>query len=314
MGKKIDITGQRFNRWTALYEVDSRFSSSGNRIRIWHCRCDCGNEKDVMMSTLRNGTSKSCGCFNKEMTSMSNSKDLTGKKFGKLTVIERDENSYKWKCICDCQIGLENPKFTYSIGYYLEHGLTKSCGCYSREIASINMKKMVSQENTIKRHNDYIEIIDNNNNSILIDIEDYEKVSQFYWYADKKGYAVTTINGKVVKLHRFIMEVFENKVQVDHINHCKLDNRKCNLRIVNNSQNQMNSSLKSNNKSGVTGVTWHKRDEVWEANITVEGKRIYLGRFNKFEDAVKARKEAEEKYYGEYSYDNSMKISNKLNQ
>lgn len=240
-------------------------------------------------------------------------KDITGKKFGRLTVLERAENSCKWKCICDCQVGLENPKFTYSVPYYLEHGITKSCGCYSREMASINMKKMVSKENIIKWHDDYVEIVDNNNNSIFIDTEDYEKVSQFYWYVDKKGYVVTTVDGKVKKLHRFIMDISERKIQVDHINHQKLDNRKCNLRIVNNSKNQMNRSLMSNNKSGVTGVVWHKRDNIWEAYITVDYKRIYLGRFEKFEDAVKARKEAEEKYFGEYSYDNSMKISDQLN-
>jgi hypothetical protein len=61
-------------------------------------------------------------------------------------------------------------------------------------------------------------------------------------------------------------------------------------------------------------VVWHKRDNVWEAYITVNYKRTYLGRFVDFKEAVKARKEAEEKYFGEFSYDNSMKISDQLNQ
>ena len=79
------------------------------------------------------------------------------------------------------------------------------------------------------------------------------------------------------------------------------------MRITTASQSMMNRGLSSNNTSGVTGVSWSKTMNKWRARINVNGKEINLGYFNKFEDAVKARKKAEEKYFGEFSYDNSMR-------
>jgi hypothetical protein len=64
----------------------------------------------------------------------------------------------------------------------------------------------------------------------------------------------------------------------------------------------MNKGIISNNTSGATGVIWNKRLNKWQSRITVDKKDIYLGSYNNFEDAVKARKEAEEKYFGEFSY------------
>ncbi|MDB1728771.1 AP2 domain-containing protein [Enterococcus avium] len=52
-----------------------------------------------------------------------------------------------------------------------------------------------------------------------------------------------------------------------------------------------------NNRSGITGVSYKKRDKVWEANINFQGKRIYLGQFKNKQDAINARKAAEEKYF-----------------
>lgn len=100
-------------------------------------------------------------------------------------------------------------------------------------------------------------------------------------------------------------KLFVDGRYVDHINGKTFDNRKSNLRIVNKSQNAMNKGLQNNNTSGVTGVYWHKQSSKWIAYITVDGEYIYLGSYDNFEDAVKVRKEAEEKHFGEYSYDNS---------
>ncbi len=52
-----------------------------------------------------------------------------------------------------------------------------------------------------------------------------------------------------------------------------------------------------NNTSGVKGVSWNKEKEAWDAYINIHGKRIRLGRYARFEDAVKARKRAEEEYF-----------------
>ena len=70
--------------------------------RRWLCRCDCGTEKTVLGGNLKRGTTVSCGCKHKN--------DLTGKKIGKLTVLERSDRygsrgkrkTQLWKCICEC--------------------------------------------------------------------------------------------------------------------------------------------------------------------------------------------------------------------
>ena len=98
----------------------------------------------------------------------------------------------------------------------------------------------------------------------------------------------------LIEMHRFIMNFPKGKY-VDHINHNTLDNRKCNLRICNNADNIRNGKPRVNNTTGYNGVYFDKNRYV--ARIKVNYKNIYLGSFIKLEDAVKARKEAEEKYF-----------------
>jgi len=88
---------------------------------------------------------------------------------------------------------------------------------------------------------------------------------------------------------------------VDHINGDKADNRIKNLRLVTNQQNLFNkSSLSKRNFSGFTGVFWNKKARKWQSGIWCNVKNIYLGLYSNKEDAIKARKEAEIKYYGEF--------------
>ena len=98
------------------------------------------------------------------------------------------------------------------------------------------------------------------------------------------------------------MNINDFDIQIDHINHLRNDNRKSQLRLVNNSQNKMNTKIPKSNKSGVKGVIWHKRDNIWESHITINKIQIYLGRYDDFNEAVKARKQAEEKYFKNYNY------------
>lgn len=137
--------------------------------------------------------------------------------------------------------------------------------------------------------------------SVLIDDEDYENVRQYPWSKNYLGYIAGKVNGKDVYLHRFIMGYPEGKV-VDHINGDKLDNRKQNLRICTIRQNIMNAKVSKNNTSGYTGVSLRSDRELYRANIMVNRKQIYLGSFEKIEDAILARKQAEEKYFGEFAY------------
>lgn len=162
---------------------------------------------------------------------------------------------------------------------------------------------MVRKLNRYEIDNDIVYVYFNNIQDYFIcDLDDFYKIKDFTWWAKygKWGYyALATIDSKNVRLHRMIMDC-PNGMQVDHINGNTLDNRKCNLRIVTNQQNSMNSRKPSTNKSGYKGVYFNKQRRKWVANIKVDYKTIYLGRFNNIDDAIKARKEAEEKYFGEY--------------
>ena len=138
----------------------------------------------------------------------------------------------------------------------------------------------------------------------LFDLEDYEYIKNYNWKLNPSGYLICQIKrqGKmhIVALHRILVDAPDG-MNVDHINGDKLDNRKTNLRFVTYAQNNRNRPLSRHNKTGVTGVFWHKKLGKWLVNISVNYKSIYIGIFDKFEDAVKARYEAEDKYYGEYS-------------
>lgn len=231
-------------------------------------------------------------------------KDLTGKTFGRLTVIKQAEDHVRkngriesqWLCKCDC--GNIIPVRTHS----LTSGHTKSCGCLQKEIAKTTKKKY----NTYDLTGEYGIGYTSKGEEFYFDLEDYDKIKDYCWCVDKYGYVRGNVYKTKIKLHRLITDCHKDMV-VDHINHNKLDNRKNNLRICDQHRNNMNRSLLPSNTSGVTGVTFDKSKNKWSAQIGYKGKNIYLGRFDFFEDAVKARKEAEEKYFGEYSYDNSVK-------
>ena len=107
-------------------------------------------------------------------------------------------------------------------------------------------------------------------------------------------------------MHRLILNTEPSDV-VDHINHNTVDNRKCNIRNVSRSQNMQNKT--PNNELNISGISFEKESSKWRAYISKNNKRIYLGRFTNLKDAIDARKQAEEKYFGEYSYDDSMSYS-----
>lgn len=115
MGKKIDLTGQRFGKWTVLRSGEND-KWGGRR---WLCECDCGTVKEVADKSLKIGRSSSCGCSNK--------KDLSGRKFGKLKVIGlndgRKGGCQLWKAMCDCGKIIEVGTTS------LLNGHTGSCGC-----------------------------------------------------------------------------------------------------------------------------------------------------------------------------------------
>jgi hypothetical protein len=124
---KLDLTGQRFGRLTVVSEA----TEEGQTVRRWLCRCDCGATRTIVKGSLTSGNTKSCGCWNRDRrgTGM----DLTGQRFGRLTVIEEAPRSptflygRRWLCRCDCG----NLVTVYQDN--LRSGQTVSCDCFRLE-------------------------------------------------------------------------------------------------------------------------------------------------------------------------------------
>lgn len=134
MGKVNELVGKKFGRLTVV----SFEGVNNHRKAIWMCDCDCGNTKTVVGSSLISGGTVSCGCYQSSETKKRFSKDMTGKKFNRLTVINREGTHVSgrsklalWRCKCECG------KEVVVRGSSLRNGTTKSCGCVQRENASI---------------------------------------------------------------------------------------------------------------------------------------------------------------------------------
>lgn len=130
----------------------------------------------------------------------------------------------------------------------------------------------------------------------IIDSEYIDIIAKHKWHLTADGYVC---NRKVGYLHRFIINPSEDLV-VDHINRDRLDNRRCNLRICTDQQNSFNQSIRCTNTSGASGVWYDKRTSKWAAEIMINGKKKWLGRFKTKEEAIQARQQAEIDYFGEY--------------
>ena len=113
------------------------------------------------------------------------------------------------------------------------------------------------------------------------------------------GYIVIGIKGKLYQAHRLAWLYVYGcwpKHQIDHINHNRSQNAINNLREATHTENQRNRSANKNNSSGCCGVQRYKRTGKWQAYIKPGEKIIHLGYFNKKEDAITARQEADIKY------------------
>jgi hypothetical protein len=207
------------------------------------------------------------------------------------------------------------------------------CGSYNRmclhdgipycgkHIAQIRKHGEISKRtrfdsNEIILYDNYAEIIlydayGEEINRTMIDLDDVEICKKYKWQAHKSGgnkfYAVARIKGsnKLIRLHRLILNFSDTSRDIDHINGNGLDNRKNNLHIATRQENMMNQRIiPSNNTSGYIGVTWNKRANKWSAQIKINGKHISLGDYINIEDAIKARKDGELKYFGKNKFIN----------
>ena len=250
-------------------------------------------------------------------------KNYIGYRNGRLTVIDDapDYISPKGRVVrmCVCQCGCGN---VVTLRLFNAIHNTQSCGCWKSEVSKRiaesqkgirNVKN--SKVNEYDLSNDYGIGYTLKGEPFYFDKEDYELIKDYCWYINDSGYLLsrTPIDGKKFRMHRLIMGCLDDKnIVVDHINHDKSDNRKSNLRLVTTQQNTMNHGVSTKNTSGFTGVSFDKDKMKWVASITVNYKNIFLGYFSNIEDAKRARQRAENKYFGDFSYKNSMEIANQM--
>lgn len=216
MGKVFakDLVGKTFKKFRVL---DCK--RENNRTYLYVVCPYCKKKTWIRYDTIQSGNAVSCGCQNKT-EHVFKKEDLTGEKFGRLTVIKptsgRSPNgSVIWECKCSCG------NLKHVAAYDLKRGRVKSCGCLSVENSQKNGK----------------------------------------------------INGQ-------------------HLKNCYC--------LEKTNINNLTMKTRIDNTSGIKGVTWDKERSKWRAQIRFQGKNYTLGRFYSFNDAVKERKIAEEKIFGEF--------------
>ena len=151
----IDLTGKRFGRLVVVKRVGNAPPSPSMKSKVgpiqYLCKCDCGNTTIATGGNLRSGCKRSCGCLHREMTSKCRLKDLTGKRFGRLVVLnllpERGKlREVKYRCKCDCG------RIHVTTAGRLSSGITQSCGCYHLERIKEARTKWTPEEAKIVAH------------------------------------------------------------------------------------------------------------------------------------------------------------------
>jgi hypothetical protein len=151
-----------------------------------------------------------------------------------------------------------------------------------------------------------MEFTTKNGVKVLIDEEDYPYLNKFLWKAIKKRNKYTDIcsthYGRIVRMHRLVMNVTDSSILIDHINCNPLDNRKQNLRICTAKQNSRNRKKWSGKYSSIyKGVCWNKIHKKWTSRIKTDSKRILLGYFDDEILAAKAYDRAAKKYHKNFA-------------
>lgn len=112
------------------------------------------------------------------------------------------------------------------------------------------------------------------------------------------GYFRVAVDGVRYQSHRIAWAIYHGEMAppelvIDHIDQDPSNNRISNLRAVTHQENMRNQPIRKNNSSGVSGVSYSKKEKKWLARINVKGRYARIGAFEDFEDAVSARKQAE---------------------
>lgn len=293
---KENLIGQKFNRLTVLeFAYIKEVGKSHSKRRYWKCLCDCGNIIYVDTGHLKNGATKSCGCLHADRMREEKFIDLTGKKFGRLTVIKEYKNinnkRIKWECKCDCG------NIVITTGDSLTTKKTTSCGCKRKETRFLQRKRNIYKFDK----NEQIGFgYDEKGNYFIFDLEDYDKIKDYTWRKSNDGHWNYRNGNNTLQLSHIILPEIPKYQIIDHKDKNPDNNRKNNLRPANKQTNAQNSKISKKNTSGVIGVCKTSSNK-WRAYLTINKKQIGLGIYEKFEDAVKARLKGERKYFKEFA-------------
>lgn len=243
--------------------------------------------------------------------------DLINRQFGLWKVIDKAEDYiqpstgwHKKRYLCECSCEKHTQRMV--LESHLKNGKSTNCGCVRKITLARSNKINKKKYNKYDLSGAYGIGYASKGEEFYFDLEDYDKIKDYYWYKNKKGYIVTVnTENQEIALHILVLGrlgLCDGK-EVDHIGgrSTRNDARKNNLRVCSHSENMMNRGLQINNKTNYTGIYYDKNFGKYKAYITVDKKQIYLGIYNDIKEAIKVRKEAEEKYFGEYSYEYSQK-------
>ncbi len=242
--------------------VEEKTSVKKNGYNVWRCRCDCGGMIELDTRYLQRGTITDCGCMRKPAPGR---RDLTGKRFGMLLCIsaaENDEHGYtQWNCLCDCGNTCKAATSQLTAGY------KKSCGC----LKVYPMKEYIGQRF----------------GKLLVISYDGKKNGMHRWKCRCDCGSITSVGQTLLQSGKTKSCGCIRSEQV-LLNAGNTDGSSA--KIIEYYRKQ----LSSRNKSGCTGVYKNEKSGVWIAQITFRSKTYYLGSYEQYEDAVKARKLGEE--------------------
>lgn len=137
---------------------------------------------------------------------------------------------------------------------------------------------------------------------VLVDLCDEPLLWEYRWKVRRDGYVVAWHQGRVILLHRLIMDAPADMV-VDHLNGDPSDNRRANLRVCTHAENRRNHQGVRGGKrsSRFHGVGWWPRDAKWRARLMVDGREVHVGYFDTEEEAARARDIAACEHFGEFA-------------
>lgn len=340
MGKRIDLTGQRFGMLVARYINKNNINKKST---MWYCECDCGNYKDVSTSDLKLGKVKSCGCLCHKIQRQ----DLIGKRYGSLIVKSYSHNIYRkvpvWNCQCDCGNEVKVR------GDSLKHNNRQSCGKCKLNVYRLskcgkyyegyfisNLIKINKKSNDVDLYLFELGEITIENKNVNLSYEEFLKlkekpdfifdecylqyIEKYNWTKNLKSLSVyrnCEKNNTSIPLQTFIMKLANKYLEltdkVTFKNNKNYDFRLENLLFLNRSELSHRNKV-GTDKFGYKGVRlrYGKKGLVYTSHITHKGEMRWIGTFKTAEKAAQAYNKKARELFGKFAYQNVIKKIKKV--